>query len=101
MIRRGLAKKCFIKKLQSKFFFLKLLLKCSKILGNFMYIFTKITNIKLDSIYYHFVDSSMVNLSDLYTLFLLFHDEFQNLGRETIMTIRAKVAAPHLTETLL
>lgn len=66
-----------------------------------MYIFTKITNIKPDSIYYHFVDSSMVNLSDLYTLFVLFHDEFQNLGRETIMTIRAKVAAPHLTETLL
>lgn len=66
-----------------------------------MYIFTKITNIKPDSIYYHFVDSSIVNLLDLYTFFLLFHDEFQNLGNDTMMTIRAKVAVPHLTETLL
>lgn len=66
-----------------------------------MYIFTKITNIKPDSIYYHFVDSSIVNLLDLYTLFLLFHDEFQNLGKDTMMTIRAKVVVPHLTETLL
>lgn len=66
-----------------------------------MYIFTKITNIKPDSIYYHFVDSSIVNLLDLYILFLLFHDEFQNLGKDIMMTIRAKVAVPHLTETLL